>query len=62
MLRDNERKIGKTGEPWYIELNEFHAAIFAWLWVLFDHPPVLCLSPGERERGVVPLCDVVGVN
>ena len=32
----------------HVQLNEFHAAIFAWPCVLSDSPPVIWwLSPGE---------------
>ena len=41
-------------------LNEFHAAIFAWPYVLSDFLPVLwLLSPGE---GWDAFQDAVGVN
>ena len=37
----------------HIELNEFHAAIFAWHCVLSDNPPELWwLSPGEGRDAV----------
>ena len=45
--------VGKSGEPWYICNDEFHAAIFAWHCVLSDRPTVLwCLSPRERSDAV----------
>ena len=49
-LRVNARKIGMSGEPWYI------CNCFFWPCVLSDRPPVLWwLSPGEGW-------DVVGIN
>ena len=37
----------------HMQLNEFHAAIFAWLCVLSDRPPVLWwLSHGEGRDAV----------
>ena len=37
----------------HMSLNEFHAAIFAWHYVLSDRPPVLWwLSPGEGRDAV----------
>ena len=46
------RQCAKDREEWgalvHMELNEFHAAIFAWPRVFPDRPPVLWwLSPGE---------------
>ena len=56
-MHDNARKMGKSGEPWY--LNEVHEAIFAWHCVLSDRPPVLWwLSHGEGMQ----LHDAVGIN
>ena len=34
-------KSGKSEDHFYNELNEFHAAIFAWPCVLSDRPPVI---------------------
>ena len=46
------RQCAKDRKEWralvHVYLKEFNAAIFAWLCVLSDCPPVLCwLSPGE---------------
>ena len=52
-LRDNARKIGKSGEPWYTCNWMFQAAIFAWPCVLSDcHPVFWWLSPGEGRDAV----------
>ena len=56
MTVEASRKIGKSGEPWYLCNNEFHSAIFAWPCVLSVRRPVLWwLSPGEGW-------DAVGIN
>ena len=53
MTVEAARKTGKSGEPWYICNYEFHAAIFAWHFVLSDRPPVFWwLSPGEGRDAV----------
>ena len=59
------RKIGKSGEPWYIcNSMSSTAAIFAWLCVLSHRPLVLWwLSPGcGSDRGGMPLHDAVLIN
>ena len=44
----------------HMQLNEFHAAIFAWPCVLSDRPP---RSGGYRlEIGGMQLHDAVGIN
>ena len=46
--RDNARKIGKSGEPWYISNWMSFTRPFLLGPVFSGHPPVLwCLSPGE---------------
>ena len=48
MIVEDVRKIGKSGDPWYIFNNEFHVANFPRPCVLSDRPPMLWwLSPGE---------------
>ena len=52
MTVEAARQCAKYRKEWralvHMELNEFHAAIFAWPCVLLDRPPVLWwLSPGE---------------
>ena len=43
-----------------MQLNEFHAAIFAYPCVLSDRPP--CSGGYHLERGGIPLHDAVGIN
>ena len=54
------RQCGKDRKEWgalvHMQLNEFHAAIFAWPCVLLDRPPVLWCSGGML------LHDAVGIN
>ena len=52
MTVEAARQCAKDQKEWralaHMSLNEFHSAIFAWLCVLSDRPPVLWwLSPGE---------------
>ena len=67
MTVEAARQCAKDRKEWralvHMLLNEFHAAIFTWLCVLSDRPPMLWwLSHGEMERGWMPLHDVVGIN
>ena len=57
MTVEAARQCAKDRKEWralvYMQLNEFHAAIFAWPCVLSDGPPVLWwLSPGEEWDAV----------
>ena len=57
MTVEAARQCAKDRQEWkalaHMQLNEFHAAIFAWPCVLSDRPPVLWwLSPGEGWDGV----------
>ena len=46
-------KLDRVESPGTYVLNEFHAAIFAWLCVLSDRPPMLWwLSHGEGMDAV----------
>ena len=54
------RKIGKSGEPWYVCNNEFNAATFAWHCVLSAALP--CYGGYHMEREGMPLHDAVGIN
>ena len=53
-LRDNARRIGKSGEPWYIW------SIF--LCPVFFRTALPCSSGDHLERGGMPLHDAVGIN
>ena len=44
----------------HMQLNELHAAIFAWPCVLSDRPAVFWCY--HLDRGGMPLHDVVGIN
>ena len=51
------RQCAKDWKEWralvHMDLNQFHAAIFAWGCVLPNHPPVLWwLSPGEGRDAI----------
>ena len=57
MTVEAERQCAKDRKEWramvHKQLNEFHAAIFAWPCVLSDRPPVLrWLSAGEGRDAV----------
>ena len=60
-LRNNARKTGKSGEPWYI----CNCMSFTWpflLGFLFFWTILPCSGGYHMERGGMPLPDAVGIN
>ena len=64
MTAEAARQCGKDRKEWralvHMELNKFHAPIFAWPYVLLDCPP--CSGGYHMDRGGMPLHDAVGIN
>ena len=57
-MRERSDRVENPGT--YMQLNEFHAAIFSWPCVLRTSLP--CSGGYHMERGGMPLHDSVGIN
>ena len=60
-LRDNARKIGKSGEPWCI-CNWMSFTTPFLLGTVFFRTALLCSGGYHMEGGGMPLHDTVGIN
>ena len=60
-LRDNEREIGKSGEPWYI-YNWMSFTLPFLLGPVFFRTALPCPGCYHLERGGMSLYDAVGIN
>ena len=61
MLRVNVRKIGKSGEPWYI-CNSMSFMPTLLLGPVFFRTALPCSGGYQLERGGMQLHDAVGIN
>ena len=64
MTVEAARQFAKDRKEWralvHMSLNEFHAAIFGWPFVLWTALP--CSGGYHLERSWMPLHDTVGIN
>ena len=60
-MRDDARKTGKKGEPWYI-CNGMSFTRPSLLDPVFFHTALPCSGGYHMERGGMPLQDAVGMN